>query len=409
MEPPQLSSGYGRSSGEAISSVNGTSALMKLFRQSGKRVSVSRRLGDLVERADVVVWVPDSHALPRAQVTRYFDAWLAEKPGRNLIYVVKEYDGAVDYWTRLASREAGEKVCVQRSLARALAKSDRVQSKLSEEQACDWFRIERSILGRQPIDGGEWSSIFPEFTVSPELGVRLGPQDADVGQSREDTAKSDRLITLLAAGDDVLVAQYERNHWGENRVILFSSGAWLLNLPLVEASNRMVAEQLVRECGAARRVVFLETDEDGPTISDGKQRHHALEAFTVYPFNSILLHLTALGLVFCCAVFPIFGRPKPIIESVRSDFRRHVTALGALLAKTGDTQYARAQRDHYWTKVRRDPGSKLVERTPSEPTNARQEPDDNADSPVEGNPFSPAVNIEPATNEELPTSQENQT
>jgi hypothetical protein len=410
---PQLSTDYGRCSGNAVSSINGTSALVKLFRQSGKRVAVSRRLGNLVAKADAVIWVPDSYRLPNRKVIRFFDVWLSERPGRTVIYVAKDYDGTAAYWRQIAAQPSAQGLAVQRELARAIAAADRETARLPAEDACDWFRIERDVPQPLVVDGGRWDPLVSDLTRqrnSPAAlsSVRLLPKDDEVSTSEEDPVRSDRMYTLLSAGDDVLAAEYRRNHWGDGRVLLFSSGAWFLNLPLVQPDNRVLAEQLLQECSAARRVVVLESDDEGPRIADGKQRHHALEAFTVRPFNSILLHLTVLGMVFCCAVFPIFGRPRPVDDSIRSDFRRHVIALGDLISKTGDAQYARDRRDYYWTKVRRDSGvSQLDEPHTEQPVDAPADESVTAERAAgsnAGNPFAPVSEQAAAPTAETPAT-----
>jgi hypothetical protein len=398
LQPPGLSTEYGRSAGSALSSVNGTSALAKLFRQSGHRVSVSRRLGDLVENADVVVWVPNDSDLPRRTVTRYFDSWLTQQPGRRLIYVVKDYQGALDYWQQMAATSPDD-VVTQRELARAITRADVFGEALPLAGDCDWFRLERTVPSERQVDGGDWKWLFTiddsnERRPRAVTRTHIFPRDDDVALSEDVVEVSDRWIPLLSDGDQTLVAEYRRNHWGDSRVVAFSSGAWLLNLPLAKPDNRLIAEQLVNECASANRIVFLETGADGPTISDGKSRHHALEAFTVRPFNSILLHLTVLGMFFCCAVFPIFGRPQPVVEVVRSDFRRHVVALGELLARTGDVDYARARRDYYWTKVRRDSGQAQTD-DPSENRGDQEQPV-TVPQTADGNPFAPVSPAVPA-------------
>jgi len=65
--------------------------------------------------------------------------------------------------------------------------------------------------------------------------------------------------------------------------------------------------------------------------------------FGAWPLNAILLQLAVLGIIFCFARWPIFGRPQqPVAESL-SDFGKHVAAVGELLRRTKDRNYARAR------------------------------------------------------------------
>jgi hypothetical protein len=67
----------------------------------------------------------------------------------------------------------------------------------------------------------------------------------------------------------------------------------------------------------------------------------------VWPLNAILLHLTILGIVFCLARSPIFGRPRELPPDSPADFGKHVAALGRLLARTKDRNYAHSRLAQY--------------------------------------------------------------
>jgi hypothetical protein len=54
-----------------------------------------------------------------------------------------------------------------------------------------------------------------------------------------------------------------------------------------------------------------------------------------------------LGIVFCLARSPIFGRPRELPPDSPADFGKHVAALGQLLARTQDRHYAQARLAHY--------------------------------------------------------------
>jgi len=63
------------------------------------------------------------------------------------------------------------------------------------------------------------------------------------------------------------------------------------------------------------------------------------------------MHLLALGIVFCFAVFPIFGRPRKLAEAGSSDFGKHIAAIGELMSRTQDRGYAQQCRDVYQQRV----------------------------------------------------------
>ena len=66
--------------------------------------------------------------------------------------------------------------------------------------------------------------------------------------------------------------------------------------------------------------------------------------------NWILLHLTVLGIIFCFAILPIFGRPRRIPPDDVSDFAKHIAAVGDLLERGGDRSFAR-QRVQAYTEM----------------------------------------------------------
>jgi hypothetical protein len=69
-----------------------------------------------------------------------------------------------------------------------------------------------------------------------------------------------------------------------------------------------------------------------------------------------MMHLALVGILFCFALFPIFGRPHEPREAPLSDFGKHIHALGELLQRSGDEGYARQQLRHYHEQVRRESG-----------------------------------------------------
>ena len=156
--------------------------------------------------------------------------------------------------------------------------------------------------------------------------------------------------TLLASGRDPLVTRLSDKQWGDGQVIVVTNGSFVLNYPLVNHENRKLAGKLVAECGAAGRAVFIESGPGGPKVLDKEPASGdptALELLKVWPLNAILLHLVILGIVFCLARSPIFGRPRELPPDSPADFGKHVAALGQLLARTQDRHYAQARLAHY--------------------------------------------------------------
>jgi hypothetical protein len=64
-----------------------------------------------------------------------------------------------------------------------------------------------------------------------------------------------------------------------------------------------------------------------------------------------------LGVLFCFARLPIFGVPRDPPETSRSDFGKHVTALGELLHLAADRRYAQARLDQYRETMQNSSGA----------------------------------------------------
>ncbi len=340
---------YGRRRGQpGGASVNGTAVLADMFRQAGYRVTSRRFLSPRMEQHDVIVWVPDDFGLPASDAVTFLEDWLQRGPQRTLIYVGRDYDAQIDYWERLRAEAPPEQaVEVLRRLARARAAHARPRARMPQDAGGDWFRMrseaERRRIGEGSAEdsslGGTWQEAepVPADQVAPRLHGRLEPPPPDSPYRTE---------TLLAADQDVLAYRLTRDEWPGSQLLVVANGSFLLNLPLVHAGHRRWAGRLIRDCGDAGSVVFLESGSGGPAVllqEPHDQHPTGLEAFTTWPLGAILWHFLALGIVFLFARLKIFGRPQELPPEPLSDFGYHVHALGELLASTEDEQYARCE------------------------------------------------------------------
>ncbi len=329
-------------------SVNGTAVLADMFRQAGYRVTSRRFLSPQMEQHDVIVWVPDDFDLPASDAVSFLEDWLQGGAQRTLVYVGRDYDARIDYWECLRAEAPPEQaVEVLRRLARARATHAGARARMPQDAGSDWFRMrsemERRWLGEVVVQDssldGTWQEAEPVAPdqVAPRLYGRLEPPPPDSPYRTE---------ILLAADQNVLAYRLTRDEWHGSQLLVVANGSFLLNLPLVHAGHRQWAGQLIRDCGDARSVVFLESGPGGPPLllQEPHDRHPTgLEAFTTWPLGAILWHFLALGIVFLFARVKIFGRPQELPPEPLSDFGYHVQALGELLAGTGDEQYARAE------------------------------------------------------------------
>jgi hypothetical protein len=330
-----LNSIYGQRQGPGAGSVNGTAVWAEMFEKAGHTVISMRQLSPrLRKRAEAIVWVPDDFDPPSDEVRQWLERWLSEGSGRTLIYVGRDFDAAPWYWEKVAPKAPAAlqaEIARRRQLAQANYDSQRSTSPPAKH--CPWFKIDRSKKFRrvQTLTGDpDWTAGIDASKLDVPLHDRIVPAaDADV---------------LLKSKNDVLVSSRDI---GDGRLIVVTNGSLVLNGPLVNHEHRKLAGMLVDQIGPPRKsVVFLESYAGGPPIVNKDPRSAfpgPMEIFHVWPANWILLHLLVLGVLFCFFRYPLFGRPREPKPEPTSDFGKHVDAVAALLAKTGDVAYANAR------------------------------------------------------------------
>lgn len=368
---PALETVYGRRSGtHGGPSVNGTAVLADLFEQAGFDVSRKSRLSPAFERYNTVVWAPDDFDPPSEEVHNFFDEWLAAGRNRTLVYIGRDYDAAIDYWEQAQATAPPEQaVEVIRRLATARAEHDRRRAAMSADAKGKWFRVLRDrpkqLIGRRspptaspPTLSGDWAGGDLDPTaVDIELASRSVPLEtsSNPGETRFNSERP-----LLTAGDEMLAFEVSHDFWSPgSKVIVIANGSFLLNLPLVNAEHRKLASRLIADCGPPGNTVFLESGESGPPIldRDGADYPTGLEMFTVWPMSIVMLHFLAVGILAILAQTSIFGRPRELPPPPVSDFRKHILALGQLLARTKNTAYAQSRVRHYFEQVKRESGA----------------------------------------------------
>lgn len=385
--PPRIDGTYGQRRGsDGGPSVNGTAVLASMFEEAGHRVSTWRRLSPKLEECQTIVWFPDDFEPPTVEQRDFFEWWLYNEPGRTVVYVGRDFDATPTYWNHvLPTAPPEQRMEVLRRAATAQATHDASRARMPADEKVEWFTINRDKTHRKVNTlSGPWSVNIDAAKVDIELASRLSlPSQSDIDEwvNRDDNYWDEvpEFTPLLESEDDTIAYQITYPEWDNGKIIVIDNGSFLLNLPLVNHEHRKLAGQLVSTCGEGR-VVFLETGAGGPQIFDeepGANIPTGFEVFTVWPLGIIVMHLTILGILCCIAIFPIFGRPKETESStasmtnaaqlvnsedesaavVQADFGRHITALGELLEKTEDRNYARDKVTYYHEHVSRDSGT----------------------------------------------------
>lgn len=395
---------YGKAAGSGQRSVAGTGALAEMFREAGFEVRSGDSLGRHLDRAQTIVWAPDSYKLPSDEVCDFFDKWLAQKPGRTLVYIGRDYSAEYDYWSDMAERLHGvEKIKALRNKAEKSNKMRLVRDMYEFDQTHRWFVQQDAPVARRverltaPVWSGwtvgidesktklrmQSSLSFPpptdeekealekaasthdefdyeyeeeyEYEYDPEVYSQYFEKGYD-----ESLVKLDPVVLLEADGRPMVSsAQYGA---GENpsALVVVSNGSFLLNYPLTVPENRKLAAKLIDECGPPGLTYFLYSGPEEIEIRDPRDpRRTAWTMFTEWPLGIFMIHLTIAGLILCLAAFPIFGRARSYVTRDLQDFGYHLEAVGKLLERRKAYDFARQRLAAYSEWMKRETGSRV--------------------------------------------------
>jgi hypothetical protein len=336
---------YGQRKGLAPKSVNGTAVFAEMFEQAGHRVFswgvLSPRLS---EHADCIVWFPDSFDWPSDEVREWLEQWLQEQGGRTLIYVGRDFDAGLWYWEKIEPDVPDDqKAEFQRRKTSAQTEFHSRRMGIPSGDA-GWYHIDQKRDPRnvRSLHGNpDWLEGVDPTKLEIELQGRVHPSD-------------DAEVLLESEGDMLISTE----PFGESGLIVVANGSFLLNLALVNREHRKLAGRLVHQTGPPRKtVVFLESGPAGPEILENDPSlapPSGLEIFNVWPTSWVLLHLAVAGIIFCFSRYPIFGRPFAPQMRGTADFGKHVEALGKLVARCRETNYAVTRLSEYKQTIRGD-------------------------------------------------------
>ena len=65
-----------------------------------------------------------------------------------------------------------------------------------------------------------------------------------------------------------------------------------------------------------------------------------------------MLHLIAIGIVYCVSRIPAFGKQRDLDGNQTADFGMHVSAVGQQLQRTDDVRFAMAKVGQYQRNVK---------------------------------------------------------
>lgn len=318
-------------------SLNGVRVFAQLLKADGHRVRATLALSPkLMENSDVLVYFLRSDAGIPEQTRYWFEDWLSVEPGRSLIVIPRDYDAEPQYW-EFVNDNLGvevtdeEQARVDKRLKQARSVMSAMRNNAVDVDENEWFGLSTTPAARVA------KSVNGDDAWTTDLGLKQGNLELVFNRRLELPEDAQPLVT---SGMDVMLARmdyYDGNIW------IAANGSFLLNYPLINHEHRKLALGLSRELGRKRRIVFVLGTRQFD--SDAAQVPTLWKALTLTPVNWIAGHLLVFLLLFGLSRFAIFGRPREPQSREVYQFEKHVDALGSLLEKTGDADFARVHLD----------------------------------------------------------------
>ena len=393
---------YGRVSGNGQRSVAGLGALAEMYREAGFEVRIGDSLGRHLDRAQTIVWAPDSYELPSDEVCDFFERWLLQRPGRTLVYIGRDYSAEYDYWSDMTERLQGaQKIKALRKKAQKSYDARLLRNSYKFDQTHRWFVQEDAPVPRrvERLSAPAWSGwtagiddsktrltlqsslSFPPPTDEEkaafeaarfqyeQFGSELdefqeefdGGVFSEAGEEYDEALAAVDPVVLLEADGRPMVSSAQFGV-GENpsALVVVSNGSFLLNYPLTIPENRKLAAKLIDESGPPGLAYFLYSGPAEIEIRDPRDpRRTAWTMFTEWPLGIFMIHLTIAGLIVCLAAFPIFGRARSYVTRDLQDFGYHLEAVGKLLERRKAYDFARQRLAAYSEWIRRQGGSRI--------------------------------------------------
>lgn len=333
-----VDNGYGRMTGAGFrTSVNGTRVFADMLESYGREVDKYTRLTPRIDRYDTIVFFPQDREAPSQETVDRIENWLVDGWDRTFVFVGRDFDAEIEYWRAMLDNPDGSiRAHARRRLARAMANQDQARSSGNESQNpwvgssqptrdhCDWFQQSpfRDQTGTS-LEGPLAKGIDMKESQIP-YHTLLSPNSNWPGETYQ----------VLTVDGKVFAFTIRRNEWNDGKIIVISNAAFLLNYPLINKQNRVMAGNLIDQLPFSNQVLFLESESDVPVSDTDYENHNRWAWITKPPIKYIIPQFLFWGILFCFVFFPIFGRPRRDQKKSPTNFKHHVSAMGRLLVRT---------------------------------------------------------------------------
>jgi len=355
----QLDERYGDVTGRFSKSVNGLSVFAEMLRASDCEVRTYRYLEEATDEADYLVWAPDRLEAPNRDEYRLLHQRYQENQWLSVLFIGRDYEATIAYWERVLDQLEEP----QRSNAQRQLEIERSQFRRFRTSGGGFFQT--PFYRYRALERWEWAqsvsgSLAAGATGSESEVVLTGRADVESGERPE----IDVNVLLEVNGEPFIYELSLRPElprfegfgdypvlYGELHVIVVANGSLLLNLPLVNHQNRIIAQNLIDYLQADSVAILdsgiadISRDREPPTPPN------IWEWMSVGPFRWIIPHVLLFSLLYCFCYFPVFGRARRLPPADVSDFGTHIVAVGKLLQRTGNRQHARQQLENYRQKT----------------------------------------------------------
>jgi hypothetical protein len=309
-----------------------------MLRARGHEVRVAIRLNDQVAQwAEGIVRFAPHPGPPSREEARWYHAWLDQEPERWLIYVVRDFDGAAEYWKQVLEGLSPEDDPGRRKEAEKL-----------RDDAAGWA----DHLPSKPAEAAEratWFGTGKPF-IPPRAVTKLsGPWVRGIDPERANLTVHEPLEApgsyVMLAGDKQPIA-LGRTLYSGGRWLAIANGAFLLNEAMVNPARRGLARRVLDWAGDEPNHVAL---VEGSFVLGGLEATPSLFALLkrLPVLRWVAIQLGLAGLLAALARAPRLGRPRAEPPSDSDRPAAHAEALGALLARVGDHQTARGLIESY--------------------------------------------------------------
>ena len=327
---------YGRSRGESI---NGTGAFAELLRRRGHEVRAARRANQtLADWADVIVRFSPHPGLPEKDEGDWFERWLEDRPGRKLVYVVRDFDAESEFWEAVLAAEPAD------------AKPEAVERvKKKRDETKKWVG-DLPARPKEPAGADVWFALEPKpkdpapcRTLGGPWAVGVDARAAAVSKHEAFRDEGDEEILLDGDGSPLAMAWSFDNG---SKALALANSSFLLNAALLNRARRPLALRVAEWIGdPPLHVAFVEGAS--PVVEDGEAGENPFRLLGVPPFDVISPHLLGFLLLLALAHAARLGRPLPEPPSGIERPSAHPEALGSLLAKTDRGDAARFLLETY--------------------------------------------------------------